>query len=145
VDESGKKRAAAGAPLAWVERAVPWSVFEREGEATLRIFYVQSGSAEGPDAALAEVSVRESSSAVEVRLFERVLAGTYSDGSTAASAAGAVAACLEIALAQPLGERKVIDGTSGQSARTLDGNAPPGEGDWFLLRALARGCPRWVP
>jgi hypothetical protein len=109
----------------------------------LRIIYVQAGGLGQPGAAIAEVNVIETAQAVKVELIERELAGTYPDGACAEREQEAVASCLEIQLATPLGDREVID-TTGSVARPAISTHPEHAGaNRDALTLVARGCPRW--
>ena len=131
-------------PLRWFRSPLKWTAFDEEG-AVLRVFFSQAGTGSGPGAAIAEVIVSEGPDVVAITLFERVLTGVYPGGSVAASALAAVSGCLEIELDHPLAGRKLIDGSTGLSPRVRDRDAPEPEEDWFYGRALAGGCPRWIP
>ena len=108
------------------------------------MFYTQAGTGSGPGAAIAEVVVHETFSVVAITLFERELAGTYPDGAVAARALAAVPACIEVELEQPLGQRRVIDGSTGETARILDRGAREPSQDWIYLKVFERGCPLWT-
>jgi hypothetical protein len=99
----------------WVREPVGWTQFGAGGgEHRVRIFYA-AGS-------LAEVVVAESAQTVAVSLFRRTLGGEGEAGTR----------CVEVELAQPLGERRLIDGTTGVEAQRSDEDAP-------------EPCPLWVP
>jgi hypothetical protein len=131
-------------PLRWFRSPLDWTAYDEEGS-VLRVFFIQPGTGSGPGAAIAEVVVSECLDVVAVTLFERVLSGVLPDGSIAASSLAAVPGCLEIELDRPLAGRKLIDGSTGLAPRMRDRDASEPAEDWFYARALARGCPRWMP
>ena len=130
--------------LHWVRSPIDWDAYDLgEDERMLRIHYTQAGTASGPGAAIAEVVVTEFGSTVAVTLFERDLQGTYPDGAIAGRKMAAVGGCLQVRLSDELGQRRVVDGTSGIEPRRLD---PADDGDRRFLEAAARGgCPVWQP
>ena len=128
--------------LEWGRRAVDATHFEAvdEPDPALRIRYVQAGSTLGPNSDLAEVVLGEGDDVVEVALFERTVWGVYPDGTEASEKLMAVASFVEIGLNRPLGNRAVIDATTGVRLQPLDIDAalPP------RRRYGPRGCPRWL-
>src|SRR4051794_38624841 len=111
--------------LRWVRAPCPWSEYDIADEGRrLRIAY--------DGGRIAEVIVAETPMVVAISLFERELVGALHDGSVVAQAAIAEPACLAIELELPVRTRRVIDGTTGETARRVDGTA------W-------RDCPLWVP
>ncbi len=130
--------------LLWRRAACGWGEFSATNDSdVIEVHYVQAGTAEGPGAAIAEVVVSEAGSTVSISLFERELVGVYPDGAGAARALAAVGGCLAVRLRSPLGQRRVIDGTTGLPARRLDPSSGDDrrELDW----AAQRGCPIWEP
>jgi hypothetical protein len=130
--------------LRWIRSPVEWTAFDEDGS-VLRLFFVQAGSASGPGGAIAEVVLSEGPDQVAITLFERVLGGVHPDGSIAARSLAAVGGCLEIELDRPLAGRKLLDGATGLTPHKRDRDAREPEEDWFHARALAHGCPRWMP
>src|SRR3954453_4366500 len=81
-------------PLRWLRLPLEWNAYDEEGT-SLRLCFIQSGTAAGPGAAISEGMVSEGVDVVAITLFERVMAGVYPDGSIAVSALAAVPGCLE--------------------------------------------------
>ena len=124
-------------PLRCVREPLGWSEYADGDELTLlRVHFTHSGSAH--DAALAEVIVTESGPTVSISLFQRQIWGTYPDGATAATPAVAVFGCVQVRLARPLGQRRVIDGTTGLLAQRVAENS---DHRWIERH----GCPIWEP
>jgi hypothetical protein len=110
--------------MRWVREPVAWTRFgEGGGERRVRIFYTQTGGVD----LIAEVVVAESAQTVAVSLFQRAL-----DHPDASEKAVAAARGVEVELAEPLGERRLIDGTTGIEAQRTGEAAP-------------EICPLWVP
>ena len=105
----------------------------------LRIGYRQAGTTFGPNNDLAEVVLSERGDVVAVALFERTVRGVYPDGTEASEKLMAVTSFVEIGLSRPLGNRAVIDATTGVHLEPLadDPALPP------RRRYGPRGCPRW--
>jgi hypothetical protein len=80
---------------------------------------------------------------VTIELVERELRATYPSGAGAGRAQAAVPGCLEVALADPLAGRPVIDATTGEGRRRIDPNPDSHSPDRQALSRFARGCPRW--
>lgn len=131
-------------PLRWIRQPVRWDACSvGDDPRLLRIHYIQAGTVAGPGAAIAEVVLSEEGATVSVTLFERDLAGTYPDGAGAGRALAAVSGCLQVRLQRPLGQRRVIDGSTGIEARRLDEGDEDDRDRW--QSAVRRGCPIWEP
>jgi hypothetical protein len=131
--------------LCWFRSPIQWSRFEAvEDQAAVRVFYFQAGGSQGPAWNVSEVHVSESPREVEITLFERVLGGTFLDGAAAATTLAAVPGCMEIALSEPVADRRLVDGSTGKRALPLDRAAGPGKDDWAAASASLQECPRWI-
>jgi hypothetical protein len=110
----------------------------------LRLFYIAPGGSEEPGGALAELTVEEQSECVIVRLVERALVGTHPSGAIAAVPAVRQIECVSVAIAQSLGERRVVDGSDGRTVVPLDALSDD-HGDATPCRSAPthRGCPIW--
>jgi hypothetical protein len=123
-DEEPAEAPAPAGEMRWVREPIAWTRFgEGAGERRVRIFYRQTGGVD----LIAEVVVAESAETVAVSLFQRTLDHPDASEKTIAAARG-----VEVELAEPLGERRVIDGTTGIEAERTDEGAP-------------ELCPLWVP
>jgi hypothetical protein len=131
-------------PLRLVRAPISWERYEAiDDPPAIRVYYVQAGTGWGPGAAIAEVNVQETVRAVTIELVERELRGTFPNGAGAARALMGVPGCLEIALANHLGQRAVIDATTGQRRPRIDPDPRPHSPDRQALSHFAKGCPRW--
>jgi hypothetical protein len=66
-------------------------------------------------------------------------------GAVAAEPLAAVLACLEVGLADWLAARRLIDGSTGNTARRLRRSGGGDDQDSSYVGAEERGCPRWIP
>ena len=96
---------------------------------------------------LSDVEVEETPERVVVRLYRRLLAGSYPGGEGAAeNLAAKPRGRIEIRLAEAVGNRSVHDGNDGdpRPRARLNRAAPEGEDDWFAIRDESReGSPVW--
>lgn len=118
-------------PLRWVKTPIEWSTYAADvaRENTLRIHFGHSSSE-----SLAEVVVVEGWETVSVTLINRLLTGTYPDGTMTGIKMDLRHSCVELDLDAPLAARNVIDGSTGRTGSPL---APEDVNP-------AEPCPRWL-
>jgi hypothetical protein len=122
--------------LHYDRRPLEWSVYEPgKDDRAVRVLFFQSGTAAGPNFPVAEVQLAESEDTVAITLYEHA----FGEVELLARVSG----CIEVMLDEPLGTRKLIDGSNGREARRLDRSAREGQDDWFLRSELDDRCPRW--
>jgi hypothetical protein len=125
-----------------VARPVELTGFEvaDEQRAAVRIGYRTAGTAAGPNVPLAEVVVVEDPEVISIILLERVTWGVTPEGWPIGEKLMAVSRFVEVALRQPVGGRRVIDGANGRRVEPLRLDDPHPR-----TRYGRGGCPRWVP
>ena len=133
--------------LYWARRPVEWNGFDPADDGHgLRIVYAQAGTASGSGARIAEVLVVEDADKVAVTLVERHLDGAYPDGVEVGEKLARVTNFMEVRLMDRLGDRELIDGSTGKRPPRLDRDAPEDTRDRRILDVMERqGCPVWLP
>jgi hypothetical protein len=136
-------------PLEWQPEPVELLRYDAvDGdECTLRIFFDLVG-VRSPGYSLSDVWTSESYERVAVTVIRRDLEGVGPDGTEHGRKLNGCLSCVQIPLRSPLGNRQVIDGSTGLTVTQLD-PAPafdPEQGDLdHHLGELVRtdGCPLW--
>lgn len=141
-DDAYQANLRAAGPLETVRRAAEIAGFEADDgpPARLRLRYATAGTAAGPNAPLAEVVVIEGLDVVSVSLLERVTWGVRPDGWEKGEKLAKVHRFVEVLLMSALGDRRVIDGSTGAAIPRLELSDPNPR-----TRYGEAGCPRWVP
>jgi len=122
-------------PLRLVRIALPWNAYLSES-ATVNIVYPHSSG----NGVLSDVVVSDGFEVVAVTLFRRATIGTYADGSVGIEHLDLQFSCVAVVLDEPLAGRRLIDGSSGQSAEPFTADSDR----WQALTAND-GCPIWIP
>ena len=123
-------------PLPNFLKAREWEAFVVPGanEPVVRVLYSSAGTADGPTFELGLVEIFEGPRAVTVTLYERIERGH--------NKLAFVMCGVDAVLSESLGERRMVDGTTGRVMPLLH-DAGPDYQESIWRRGAARTWPRW--